>query len=371
MNFNTPVVELDLTGSNPDNLFENELHTLTANANRAIAPKKGPFFSESLLVFNEGVRLGRGSDYQVVELHQDASLRTAKEIHSVILVINPNVGQNISISYQALGGHYGKSDDAIANLFESVLNDNRPVVWSNILNKPNAFEPVNHRHYLEDVYGWEYVVDYLDRIRKAITLGQVSIVLEVVDLLLSRFKVTELPFVLPSRKAVHYDALLYFLSKRKLLSNLSIDTYEDIWLRGNVVKFYIDTTDYPPNQELVWEIYLEDNREVSFISNNKGTITSNGGIVDVSFYLPLDETHVDTIFYIGVKEKFVDPEFLAVTYSIRVATPPVASTDYGILLMSRNYSNHFYLNIARYVANNELRTWYSTQDLTTNIKGVN
>ena len=64
MNFNTPVLELDLTGNNLDNRITDEPHTLSDRPTRSIATFKGPFFAEGLLIKDGARRLNRGHDYQ-------------------------------------------------------------------------------------------------------------------------------------------------------------------------------------------------------------------------------------------------------------------------------------------------------------------
>jgi hypothetical protein len=192
MPYNVTVLDLDITGTNPANKIVDEPHTLAPGLQvRSIAPNLGPFFGESIIVKNSsGVTLTRGTDYQLVELHQEATLKYGKEIFSVILIINSAVSSNVTITYQALGGHYTYNDNAIINLYNTVITDNRPVNWANVLNKPDQYPPSVHSHLLEDVFGFEAVVDYLERIKRAITLGQTSIILEILQEIQNSISVT-------------------------------------------------------------------------------------------------------------------------------------------------------------------------------------
>lgn len=182
MPYNVTVLDLDITGTNPANKIVDEPHTLAPGLQvRSVAPNLGPFFGESIIVKNDsGVVLTRGTHYQLVELHQEASLKYGKEIFSVILIINTTVSSNVTVTYQALGGHYTYNDNSIVNLYNAVITDNRPVNWANVINKPDQYPPTIHNHLIEDIYGFEAVVDYLERIKRAITLGQTSIVLEII-----------------------------------------------------------------------------------------------------------------------------------------------------------------------------------------------
>ena len=227
-----------------------------------------------------------------MELHQEATLKYGKEISSVILIINPNINSSVTVTYQALGGHYTYSDTAIANMYQSVITDNRPVDWTNLFNKPTEFNPTIHRHLLDDIYGFEPIVDYLERIKRAITLGQTSIVLEIVSSLLSKFNCGELPKVLPNNKLIQYDSLLFFLSRRKLLNNIWVDKKDCVWYKGDSAIIQIDTSGYPVNTILYWEFYKPDSN-VGLFSKKFGSFKTNGSVVEVQIYVPSEENIID------------------------------------------------------------------------------
>lgn len=358
MNFNTPVMELDLTGKNTDNLIQDEPHDLSGRPVRSVATRKGPFFENDLVVRDGGVTLVRGQDYQLVELHQEATLKTGIAVHSVILIINKNVSSTVEVTYQAIGGHYGRNDEAIANLYEALSSDNRPVPWDHILNKPSEFNPTIHRHLLEDVYGFEPVVDYLERIKRAITLGQTTVVMEIVSSLLSKFNCGELPKVLPSNKLLQYDAMLYFLSRKKILNNIWIDLLNCNWTKGSNAVFQVDTSDHPVGTVFYWQFYKQDNDIVTLITNKEGYIYGNGGIVDVRVYIPSDLRNQEPNLYLGVKNTPTDEDFLAVTYVIDIKEPVTSTSAYGYMTLNQMDGSNFERQAALYDQDPELRLWY-------------
>ena len=174
---------LDPTGLNPDNLVIAEEHQTTANSVRAVAPNSGAFFAESMLVYDSdtNTQLTVGTDYKCVELLQDATLKYGKEICVLLLIINPAVSSSVTITYQAVGGQFQYDGSAIANLYETVIKDNRPVDWENVLNRPLEYPPTMHNHLLEDVYGFEPVVAAIERVRNAIVLSDVPAFEAVID----------------------------------------------------------------------------------------------------------------------------------------------------------------------------------------------
>lgn len=167
------VFALDKTGTAAENLVSGEIHTPPPRQIRPIAPKYGPYFTESLQLFDNTTNrlLVRDTDYLCVELLQDAAAMYGKEICSLILVINTAVSANIRVSYQVLGGLYSKNTQALVDFMNDLALDSRPVTWPDLINKPDQFIPADHLHDIEDVYGFEYVTAMLERIRQAILLG--------------------------------------------------------------------------------------------------------------------------------------------------------------------------------------------------------
>lgn len=331
MAYNIPVLDLDITGSDVNNKIFDEPHSLSDRPTRSIAANLGPFFANSLVIRDGANVLTRGMDYQIVELHQEATLKYGKEIASVILVINSSVSSEVTITYQALGGHFTYSDKAIANIYQSVISDERPVDWTNVFNKPTEFTPTIHRHLLDDIYGFEPIVDHLERIKRAITLGQTSIILELVNSLLSKFKCDELPKVIPNNKLLQYDALLYFLSRRKILSDTWVDVPKCDWVKGQSYTGEIDTSAYPVGSVLYWELYKPE-LNLSLFTQKNGSVICNGGIANFTIYVPSKTNVVDYPLYIGVKKELSDPEYLAVTYVINTVEPISTNSNYGLLL---------------------------------------
>jgi len=166
---------LDPSGVNPDNYINSEPHTLDNLRVRALAPTYGGYFTESLRIFDNVTNnlLVRGVQYFCSELLQFETEIYAKEICNIIVITDPAVSSSVRIDYQALGGPYTRSADAIVNLYNLFQNDTRPVSWPDIINKPDAFAPGPHLHDIGDVYGFEYLVGAMERIRNAILLADV------------------------------------------------------------------------------------------------------------------------------------------------------------------------------------------------------
>ncbi len=166
---------LDLTGRNPNNLVIGEPHTIGATGNRAIVPNHGPFFTEGLKVrrASDGFVLTPRVHYKAAQLFSEATIKSGREVCSVIVIEDDSFGTEFLIDYQVLGGDYSVSVDAIRQLIETLNLDERPVRWGSILGKPQYFPPTPHLHDLGDLYGFEYLVAAIEGVRQAILLGDV------------------------------------------------------------------------------------------------------------------------------------------------------------------------------------------------------
>lgn len=177
---------LDPTGENPNNAVVGELHTLSNKQNRVVIPTFNPIFSKGLVVYDAttNVQLQRGVDYLCIGFMQEASLKLGQEVVSAIIITNQNISSQVKINYQVVGGLYTNKSNLIYQLYEDVLNDERPVDWVNILNKPSEYTPALHKHLLMDVVGFESVVNSLERISDAITMSNIPAYERMIDLIL-------------------------------------------------------------------------------------------------------------------------------------------------------------------------------------------
>lgn len=174
----TPVIvkyALDLTGKSTDNLVLNEPHDLSQNAGndlRAFVLNNGSFYTRDLVVRNaDGDRLEKNTDYIATYLYEAASKRTGLEVCGALVIKNPNVSSTVYVDYQCVGGDYAQNTDALNQVLAALDEDDQPVEWGNITGKPKDYRPGEHFHALWELYGFEYMVDELERITQAIMVG--------------------------------------------------------------------------------------------------------------------------------------------------------------------------------------------------------
>lgn len=172
----TPIVlkyPFDKTGTNPNNLVMRELHTLPSGGNRAIVPWHGPFYATSVEILDTqtGKGLQPGLQFQAVEMYQEATQKTGKEICAALVITDPTVSDEVELKYQVVGGEFSYSTDGLLQMLENANLDERPVKWGDIISKPTAFTPAPHLHDIGDTFGWEYIIEALEQVRYAIRTG--------------------------------------------------------------------------------------------------------------------------------------------------------------------------------------------------------
>lgn len=327
-----PSLDLDLTGVNPDNKIKNEPHTLNTGEYRAIVPRKGLFYEASLVIMDGAKALVRNIDYICTPLHQDLSVKTGKGVFGGIIITNQKVSKNVSITYQAVGGEYGVDNDAIAQLYESVINDTRPVHWDNVDNKPSEFPPSAHDHLLEDVVNWTPIIHQLERVAQAISYSQVDLMKSNMTNLITAFKCGELPKVLPSSRVVAYDAMLHTMSMHNVFGPTKVFSEKCRWWYGRMATFEIDTSGFPEGHQFWWSFYKEGGAKIHLPVQLSGTVTGTGGIVKVQVYIPGMHTHEDEILYIGVNNRPFVEDFDAVTYRLDFFKPLFGESNYGMMV---------------------------------------
>ena len=161
---------LDLTGLNPDNFVNNEDHVLEKRKNRAIALQNGAFYADSVVLIETATNriLTRGTHYVPVELCQSLSMATGKDVFGALLVIDRNIGSDVHVSYQCVGGEYSVGAQTLFSLLKKIPDDNNSYGWYDIIDKPETFNPTPHLHPIGEAHSFEYLNHQLDRIRNAI-----------------------------------------------------------------------------------------------------------------------------------------------------------------------------------------------------------
>lgn len=164
--------EYDETGSLPENRISNEERILDNQmAKPAIIPKYGSFYTKSLKIRSStGVPLTK-SQYQL-GLHMPVvSGKTGKETCSAIIITDPNIRGKVFIDYQCVGGPWGVTNERFLEFYKSIVQEERPVDWDNIIGKPDRFRPATHFADIGNLYGSEYFIAAIERLTAAVLMG--------------------------------------------------------------------------------------------------------------------------------------------------------------------------------------------------------
>lgn len=174
---------LDLKGNATTNKVDNEQYQLAAGNLRVLVPRYGAFYTEStrLIDGNTNRELVRGTDYKPTLMYLQPTRQTGLSVHQMIVITDPTASSNILFSCQYLGGEYSYCYDAIVQMIEALHLDDREVWFNNIIGLPDSWNPAPHLHDAGDVYGFEYLVAAMERLRVAVQLGSAPAAKEFFD----------------------------------------------------------------------------------------------------------------------------------------------------------------------------------------------
>ena len=166
---------LDYTGSSTTNQVTNENITLTTNTKyRVFAPINGPYFFNTIKI--KDVATGNfltPSQWAPFFLVQAATVKTglAGSVYATVIIKDSTVSNNLSISYQSIGGNYIGDYSNIIDLLNIALNDTRSVNWDNITNHIMSYNAAIHTHSLSNISDVEILTLIIEKLCNAIILG--------------------------------------------------------------------------------------------------------------------------------------------------------------------------------------------------------
>lgn len=155
----------DYSGEARENYVHEERLTAPQDGNKnfIFAPRHAPFYMTSILITDKnGKLLIEDTDYEFVNLMGRLTERTAKPVGSLIKLLKPY--PEVLASYQVVGSD-SIIDQSIINLIWAGINDDRPMYFENLRNRPLVYRPKLHGHDLRhDVNGFTDVNDCLLRL---------------------------------------------------------------------------------------------------------------------------------------------------------------------------------------------------------------
>nr|DAK49696.1 MAG TPA: structural protein [Caudoviricetes sp.] len=157
---------VDTTGRSPDNLVANERHEVDP-LNRAIVPREGFFYGESMVVRNNDTQLILGEDYRLDDINDQLTKETGKAIFSAIILLKESIMGYVTLTYQCYGRGDEYTPDYLAQLVKEATVD-KVVKFNDIINRPSAYNPAPHRHPIGQVIYWNSAVNELRNLTQVI-----------------------------------------------------------------------------------------------------------------------------------------------------------------------------------------------------------
>lgn len=168
----------DLSGLQPTNqVYEERLRVYQSDNGPYVGvPAYAPFFTHDLTVLTEeDVELLPQRDFKAIYLQEDLTNKSPYEICAALYITADLPNQDVpghehfvTVTYRTVGYPYTHMVGTMAYLMEQLNNDQRPVQWGKVIDKPQQFRPEHHLHPAGDLYGFEHVVSEMEQIRQAL-----------------------------------------------------------------------------------------------------------------------------------------------------------------------------------------------------------
>ena len=137
------------------------------NRSRLIKPAYGRFYTDTLVVIANNVRLQRGVDYNATYMDVTATETTGKEVCLVIRLLNTKVN-DVTVAYHPYGGKSIPNDGTLSTSLVAANRSKIKAQWADVINKPKQFAVGAHTHQWYDLYAMNDFVDGLTSILKGI-----------------------------------------------------------------------------------------------------------------------------------------------------------------------------------------------------------
>lgn len=159
--------QLDLTGENPDNLVVDEAHSLVRQRNRALALKHGAFYVDSLVITHTdtGYVLRHLIDYKLLQPLPTLSSASGKKVCGIILIHNSIIHQNLSITYQCVGGAYEITSTELQHYLNTLKDDDPSYSWYNDMVKDET-ESIDTQKV--DTFDFHHLCYNIEKVRNTI-----------------------------------------------------------------------------------------------------------------------------------------------------------------------------------------------------------
>ena len=171
----TVTYPLDMSGNNPANLIEGELHTVSESHFKDyffIVPEFAPFyvdnFSLSISINGNITPLQEDVDYSFALQYVTGTRISGKAMYGAITLHNLNLNGILLMNYQTIGGDQIADRLLVLTTLADKAYNPRTTIWDILTNVPNSLPPSPHYQDYDQFLGQEELVTKLGEIRDAI-----------------------------------------------------------------------------------------------------------------------------------------------------------------------------------------------------------
>lgn len=175
MNNQQVVFPLDMSGNNPTNFIQNELHTINEARFRDyyfLVPNLAPFYVDnfSLILNSNGtnISLVEDIDFSFALQYVTGTRVTGKAMYGAVTLHNLNMNGILKINYQTIGGNQVADRLTVLSTLADKAYNPRTTIWDILTNVPQALPPIPHYQDYDQFFGQEELVQMLGQIRDAI-----------------------------------------------------------------------------------------------------------------------------------------------------------------------------------------------------------
>ncbi len=171
----TVTYPLDMSGNNPANLIEGELHTVSESHFKDyffIVPEFAPFyvdnFSLTISVNGNITPLQEDVDYSFALQYVTGTRISGKAMYGAVTLHNLNLNGILLMNYQTIGGDQIADRLLVLTTLADKAYNPRTTIWDILTNVPNSLPPSPHYQDYDQFLGQEELVTKLGEIRDAI-----------------------------------------------------------------------------------------------------------------------------------------------------------------------------------------------------------
>lgn len=171
----TVTYPLDMSGNNPANLIQNELHTVSESHFKDyffIVPEFAPFyvdnFSLSISINGNITPLQEDVDYSFALQYVTGTRVSGKAMYGAVTLHNLNLNGILLMNYQTIGGDQIADRLLVLTTLADKAYNPRTTIWDILTNVPNSLPPSPHYQDYDQFLGQEELVTKLGEIRDAI-----------------------------------------------------------------------------------------------------------------------------------------------------------------------------------------------------------